>query len=177
MNVRLSYGRERRDEFFDRLWIHPDNSYTIDVSAYLPIWDWGERKARVKATEISLEQTKLRMEQSELRVRSDVRNEVLNAWDREERTLSMEENLRLAQEVSISSFQRYAEGQISAQELVLNLRRERDTAENFLDAYVGWKRSLSRIQRQTFFSFERDEPVLEWFQAEGWVPDGGFDVR
>lgn len=177
MNVRLSYGRERRDEFFDRLWVHPDNSYTIDVSAFLPIWDWGERKARIQAGEIGLEQTRLRQEQTQRQIISDVRNEVLNAWDREERTLSMEENLLLAQEVSLSSFQRYGDGLISAQELLLNIRRERDTAENFVDAYVGWKEALTRLQRQTFFSFERGQPVLEWFQAEGWIPDGGFDVR
>lgn len=177
MNLRMSYGRERRDEFFDRLWIKPDNSYTIDVTAYLPIWDWGERKARIQASEIGLEQTRLRREQTELRIVSDVRNEVLNVQDRETRTRSMEENLRLAQDVSLSSFRRYGEGLITAQELLLNLRRERDTAKNFVDAYVGWKQALARLQRQTFFSFERGQPVMEWFQAEGWVPDGGFDVR
>jgi outer membrane protein TolC len=177
MNLRFSYGRERRDEFFDNIWVDPDNSYTIDVTAYLPIWDWGERKARIQASEIGLEQTRLRREQTELRIISDVRNEVLNVWDREERTRSMEGNLELAKEVSATSFQRYEEGAITAQELLLNIRRERVTAENFVDAYVGWKGALARLQRQTFFSFERGQPVLEWFQAEGWVPDGGFDVR
>jgi outer membrane protein TolC len=177
MDLRMSYGRERRDQYFDRLWQQPDNSYTINVSAYLPIWDWGERKARIQASELGFEQTRLRQEQTRLRIVSDVRNEVLNVQDREERTQSMNETLLLAQEVSVSSFQRYAEGSITAQELLLNIRRERDTAENFVDAYVGWKGALARLQRQTFFSFERAEPVLEWFQAEGWVPDGGFDVR
>ena len=37
----------------------------------------------------------------------------------------------------------------------------RRTARNLLDAYLGWRRSLLRMQRLTFYDFERDVPVLE----------------
>jgi outer membrane protein TolC len=170
----MSYGRERRDPYFDRLWVEPDNSYTINVRAFLPVWDWGSRKARIRASEVSLEQMRLRIEETERDIVSGVRNEVLNVRDRENRTLSMEENLSLAQGISETSLERYANGAITAQELLLNLRREADTAENFLDAYVSWKESLTRLQSRTFYSFERDEPVMDWFSRTGWVEEGGM---
>ena len=47
MDLSFSYGRERRDEIFDKLWVDPDNSYTVNVEAYVPLWDWGERSARI----------------------------------------------------------------------------------------------------------------------------------
>ena len=107
MNLNFSYGRERRDEEFSNLWQDPDNSYTVNVTADVPIWDWGERKARIAASEIDLQQTLLRREETELEIVSNVRNEVLNVQDRESRTLAMQENLELAREVSETSFQRY----------------------------------------------------------------------
>jgi outer membrane protein TolC len=173
MNVSLSYGRERRDDNFDRLWQDPDNSYTVNVTADVPIWDWGERKARIAASEISLQQTLLRREETELEIVSNVRNEVLNVRDRESRTMAMLENLELAREVSETSFQRYRTGEITALDLVLSVRREADTAENFLSAYLSWRSSLRSLRRQTYFDYEAGVPVLERFGVQERLPGNG----
>jgi outer membrane protein TolC len=173
MDVELSYGRERRDEEVDRLWVHPDNSYTVDVNMEIPVWDWGERDARIAASEIGIQQSLLRKEETELRIVSDVRNEVLNVRDRESRTMAMRENLELARGVTETSFQRYREGAITALDLILSLRREADTAENFLDAYLGWRESLRDLQQMTYFDFERGVPVLERFGVQDRMPGDG----
>ena len=175
LNLSMSYGRERRDDYFDHLWVDPDNSYTINVTAFLPIWDWGGRKARIASSEIGVEQTRLRIEETELGIVSNVRNEVLNVRDRESRTLAMRENLELARDVSETSFQRYQDGALTALELILSLRREAGTAENFIGAYVSWKGSLTRLQEQTYYDFERGRPVLEWFRDEGWISENGIE--
>jgi len=173
MDVSLSYGRERMDEEFTNLWVDPDNSYTVDVSAYVPVWDWGERDARIASSEIRIEQSELRIEEAELQIVSDVRNEVLNIRDRESRTFAMQENLDLAQTVSETSFRRYEDGAITALDLILSLRREADTAENFLDAYLGWRGSLRRLQELTYYDFERNVPVLERFGVQERLPSNG----
>ena len=173
MDLSLSYGRERRDDAFDRLWVHPDNSYTVNVEAYVPLWDWGERDARIAASRIRIDQTRLRIEEAELQIVSSVRNEVLNVQDREDRTMAMRENLDLAGGVSETSFQRYAAGSITATDLMLSLRREADTAENFLQAYLGWRESLRQLQQLTYWDFERQMPVLERFGVEASLSTNG----
>jgi outer membrane protein TolC len=173
MNLNMSYGRERRDEEFNNLWVDPDNSYTVNVTADIPLWDWGERKARLASSEIGIQQTLLRIEEQELEMVSNVRNEVLNVRDREIRTLAMRENLELAREVSETSFQRYQAEAITVLDLLLSLRREEDTAENFLDAYLSWRSSLRSLRQQTYFDFERGLPVLERFGVQGRMPGNG----
>jgi outer membrane protein TolC len=173
MDLELSYGRERRDEQVDRLWVDPDNSYTVNVNAAIPIWDWGERDARIAASEIGIQQSLLRKEEVELQIVSSVRNEVLNVRDRESRTLAMRDNLDLARGVTETSFQRYQNGSITALDLLLSLRRESDTAENFLDTYLGWRESLRRLQEMTYFDFERGIPVLERFGIQDRMPGNG----
>jgi outer membrane protein TolC len=178
MDVSLSYGRERRDDAFDKLWVDPDNSYTVNVEAYVPLWDWGERDARIAASRIRIDQTRLRIEEAELQIVSSVRNEVLNVRDREARTMAMRENLDLAGGVSETSFQRYAAGSITATDLMLSLRREADTAENFLQAYLGWRDSLRQLQQLTYWDFERQMPVLERFGVEARLSTNGVtDLR
>jgi len=175
LNLNMSYGRERRDEYFDHLWRTPENSYTVNVTAFLPIWDCGERKARIASSEIGIEQTRLYMEETQIGIVSGVRNEVLNVQDREGRTLAMLENLDLARNVSEANFLRYENGTLTAQELILSLLREVDTNENFLDSYVGWKESLRRLQSQTYYNFELDRPFLEVLREEGWIPENGIE--
>ncbi|MFC1791022.1 TolC family protein [Gemmatimonadota bacterium] len=175
MNLNMSYGRERRDEFFDKVFVDPDNSYTVNVTAFIPVWDWGERKARLASSRIGIDQSLLRIEETEIQIVSGVRNEVLNVQDRESRTMAMRENLELARGVSETSFDRYQTGAISALELILNLRREADTAENFIDSYLGWRGSLRRLNEMTYWDFERGRPLLEHFEAQGWIPGNGFN--
>jgi len=174
MNVNMSYGRERRDELFDKLWVDPDNSYTVNVTAFLPIWDWGERKARLASSAIGIEQAQIRIEEAEIQIESTVRNEVLNVRDREGRTMAMRENLDRARGLTEATFQRYQDGAISASDLILSLLREKDTAENFLQTYLGWREALRRLRQLTYYDFERGMPVLDWFREEGWVVRNGF---
>jgi outer membrane protein len=174
MNLNFSYGREKRDDEFGNLWQEPDNSYTVNVTADVPIWDWGERKARIAASEITLQQSFLRREEQELEIVSNVRNEVLNVRDRESRTLAMQANMELAREVSETSFQRYQTGQITVLDLILSLRREADTVENFLDAYLSWKESLRSLRRQTYYDYEEGIPVLERFGVQDRLPGDGL---
>ena len=163
MDLAFSYGREMQDPVFQNMWGTPTNTYTVDVNAYLPIWDWGERNQRIAASEISLEQTSLRIEETETQIFSNVLNEVRNVEEYESRALAMEENLALASDVSQESLNRYREGTITVLELIQSLRRELDTANNFLDAYLGWRGALLRIQELTFYDFERGMPVVERF--------------
>ena len=175
LDLNMSYGRERLDEYFGHLWQDPDNSYTVNVTAYLPIWDGGERKARIASSEIGIEQTLLFLEETQIRIVSGVQNEVLNVRDRESRTMAMLDNLELARDVSEANFQRYQDGRLTAQELILSLLREADTNENFLESYVSWKESLRRLQTQTYYNFERNQPFLEVLREEGWIPENGLE--
>ena len=153
----------------------PKTVSPINISAFVPIWDWGERKARNTATRIGLEQTLLSIEETELEIVSNVRNEVLNVRDRESRTMAMQENQELAREVSRTNFQRYQDGSVTVLDLILSLYREADTAENFLEAYVSWQGSLRSLQIQTYYDFEQDRPILDWFREEGWIPENGLE--
>ena len=89
--------------------------------------------------------------------------------------LPMLENLELARDVSEVNFQRYEDGSISAQELILGLLREADTNENFIDSYVNWKESLRRLETQTYYNFEQGRPYIEVLKDEGWIPENGIE--
>ena len=163
VDLEFAYGREKRDEFLRELWGTPENTYTIDVNAELPIWDWGERRARIQAEQINLQRTDLQIEQAETQIVSNVTNEIRNLEELQGRVMAMQQNLTLASDISRQSLERYREGAISALDLLQSLRRQSDTAENYLEAYTNWRRVIQELQQMTYWDFETNQPVLQRF--------------
>ena len=161
LNLNFSYGREAADSYFRNVFGSPTNTYSVDVTASIPIWDGGERRERIASSEISLEQTDLRIEQAETDIVRNVENEVLNVAEFQNRALSMEQTLLLASQLSTSTLALYVEGTASMFDLLQTFRTEAQTSDNLLDAYLGWRSSLLRIQRMTYYDFEFGVPVLE----------------
>ncbi len=163
LDVRLSYGREMQDEVFGDIWGQPENSYEVDVEGSLPIWDWGERSARIQAQEINLKRNELRIEESTREITTNIENEARNVSEYEDRAFNLQQNLELSRGITQSSMERYEAGEISALDLLQSIGREVDTAENFLDAYLGWRNALQRLQEMTYYDWERGTPLLDRF--------------
>ena len=163
VDLEFSYGREKQDPRFGDLWESPTNTYTIDVNAYIPLWDWGERSSRIQASRIELRRTELEVDETVSQIVSSVANEARNVEEFQSRALNMQNNLELATNLSASSVELYRAGSASILDVLQSFRRQADTANNLLDAYLGWRRALLRMQRLTFYDFELGVPVLERF--------------
>lgn len=136
------------------------------MNASVPIWDWGERSARIEAARVNLRRSVLQMEEAEVEIISDVENEIQDVLELQARAVTMDENLALAEATSAQSVEGYREGSLSALDLLQTLRREVDTAENLLDAYTGWRQSILQLQELTYYDFEFDVPVMERYGLE-----------
>jgi outer membrane protein TolC len=172
MNVGITYGREMQDPRFQHLWSEPSNSYTLNVSGYIPLWDWGERKHRIQAQRYSLERTDLAIEEARTSIQTEVASEIRNIQEYEQRALNMQENLGFAEQVTATTIQRYRAGEVDLVGVLQTIDREATTARNFLDAYLGFQNALVRLQQLTYYDFQRDMPLIDRFRIEASPPDG-----
>lgn len=166
VNLKATYGREMQNPRLGQLWEKPTNSYSVGIDVYIPIWDWGRHKARVQARRISLQKTKLRVDQMQEDIRSDIQNAIQNLKEYEERALAMEQNLKKAQQISQQSLTRYQRDEITISDLLQSFSRQQETADNFLDAYLGYRRALLSLQQETYYDFEQGLPVFERFKVD-----------
>ncbi|HKJ69910.1 MAG TPA: TolC family protein [bacterium] len=166
LNLEMTYGLEKADPRYYNLWESQDNSYTVSLNAYLPIWDWGQRRAEIQARQITLKKRDLYLEEFRNEIRSEISNDIVNLTEYQRRALTMKENLTRAREISGISLDQYGTGQISMQDLLQSFDREVETAQNFLHAYLGYRNSLLSLMEDTYYDFERDQPILERFGVE-----------
>lgn len=163
MNLEFTYGREMEDPILAELLNEPSNSYTVGVNAYIPIWDWGARSARVQAQKLRLQRTHLSIEETREGIQLEIRNVVQNLDEYQQRAQNMEQNLGLAKSVSEQSLDQYREGKVTMLDLLQAFERQTATADNFLDAYLGYRNAALNLQQMTFFDFENQVPILRRF--------------
>jgi outer membrane protein TolC len=163
MNVGFTYGREMQNPLIQNLLQEPRNSYTIDVTARVPIWDWGQRRHRIQAQVHSLERSQLSVEETQSQIETNVRNQVRSLEEYRERLVSMQDNLNLARGTTASTLERYQAREVSLVDLLQTIGREASTADNFLDAYMGYQATLRRLAELTHYDFEHDMPIAERF--------------
>lgn len=161
MNIDLTYGREMQDERVRDLWTEPTNSYTVGVRGYLPVWDWGARKERIEAQRVSMRLTELQIDETRRQIEANIRNLVQSAAEYQQRASAMEQNLTLSNEISTVTATQYQEGRSTVLDLLQAFDREAATADNFLDAFLGYRRTLIELSQATYYDFETATPITE----------------
>lgn len=165
VNLEMTYGLEKQKDEFARVWNEFDNSYSVALSAYVPIWDWGRRKARIDAYEISVKSTEMSIEETRNNMRSNIMTAVANLNEYQTRTLNMKESTELVQEISDQGLKQYSSGDISLQDVFQMISRQRDTEQNFLEAYLSYRRSLLSLMMLTYYDFENHVSLIEKYRA------------
>ena len=166
VNLEMTYGLEKQHERHQSLWEEYDNSYSASLNAYVPIWDWGRRKARIEAEKIGLEQTKLRIEENRDEIRSEIVIAVENLMEFQTRTINMMENKKMVQEITEVSIEQYKSGAVSLQDLLQIVGRQKETEVNFLDAYIGYRRSLHDLLLKTYYDYRHDISLIDKYKYD-----------
>jgi outer membrane protein TolC len=166
INLEMTYGIEKQDEYYKNLWDENDNSYSVEVNAYIPLWDWGQRKARIEASQITLKKTNLWIEETTSNIESEITQAVSNLEEYQERALKMDRNKEMAKEITLLSIDRYRNKEISLQDLLQTIKRQKETEENFLNAYNGYRRSLLTLTLYTYYDFENDIKILDQYLVQ-----------
>ena len=165
IDLELTYGLEKQDEEFNDLWNQYDNSYSVSVEAYVPIWDWGRRKALIEADKISLRRSELAIEEFREKVETDIRNAIEDLQEFQRRTLTMEEHLETSESLVEASIEQYEDEQMPLQDLLRSIKTQSETNRAFLDAYLGFKKSMLSLMTKTYYDFEFGQPLIERFQV------------
>ncbi len=130
--------------------------FTITV----PILDWGENKALVRAAEARLEQNELQREEIRRNIEQEVRNLVSNLTSSLKRLQLLEKNVSVAEKSFEITRQRFSDGDIDSQSLALERNRLNNAYVSHLKAYINYQMQLADLMRRTFYDFKNNREVL-----------------
>jgi outer membrane protein len=158
-----TYGLEKKNQEFNNLWHQFDNSNSLTLNAYIPIWDGGKRKNRIQAEKIDITRRDLSIEQEREDIINDVTNFYTNLNDFYKRTINLQNSVRLSNRIVAESVKQYENNDITLQALIQIINRHAETEKKFLQVYSGYRRSLLELSIQTLYDFETDKSLMEEF--------------
>ena len=141
-------------DFMDR----PVN-YGVGVTLSVPLLDWGENKARVRAAEARQRQNYLAKEELERSIETEIRNSVAQLNNNLKRLQLLEKNVTIAEKSFAITLQRFTDGDIDSQTLALERNRLNSAYRNHLSAYIAYQLSLADIMRKTLYDFEKGQGI------------------
>lgn len=139
--------------------INRDPDYGIGFTVNIPILDFGENRAKVRASQARLEKTILRKDELERDIEREVRDLVSNLNSSIKRLQLLEKNKIIAEKSFDITRQRYADGDIDSQALALERNRLNNAFNSHLNAYITYQLLLADIMRKTFYDFQKNQEI------------------
>lgn len=165
VNLEVTYGLEKQDERFKSIWNQYDNTNSITITAYVPIWDWGQRRARIEAQKISIEREDLRIEERQDQIRVDINNAIINLNEYQARASNMQDTIKIAEDILQESIKQYKDNKILINDLLQNVIRLKDTGLNFLDIYLEYRKAILSLMVNTYFDYENNISLIDKFRS------------
>lgn len=159
-DVTLSFGLVGTDKDFGNMYDTPTNKQTVGLSFDIPLWDWGEKKARIKASQTTIERQKLSLEDQKISIEIGIRQ----AYRRLQNLVSQidiaQQSIRNAQRTYDLNLERYKNGDLTSMDLNLFQTQLSQRKMGLVQAQIDYKLALLDIKIQSLWDFEKNEPVL-----------------
>jgi len=136
----------------------PQN-YGVGFTVTVPILDFGENRALVKAAESRLKKNMLQKEEVQRNIEREVRNLVADLNSSLKRLQLLEKNIVVAKKSFEITRQRYSDGDIDSQSLALERKRLNTAYTSHLSAYTNYQLILADLMRKTFYDFQNNQPI------------------
>ena len=153
--LNISHSEALNISYNDFLYHRPP-IFGIGFTVRIPIFDWGENKALVRASESRLKQYTYLKEEIERDIETQVRNLVANVNSSLKRLQLLEKNVAVAEKSFEITRQRYSDGDIDSQSLALERNRLNNAYTSHLRAYINYQLTLADLMRRTYYDFQND---------------------
>ena len=159
-DLNLSIGIIGDDEKLGNIYNNPTNNPRVSVGLNIPLWDWGEKKSRIKAQEASMKTQEINLEEQKKQIVIDIR-QVYRNLENLRRQIDIakqsEENAQLTYEINL---ERYANGDLTSMDLNLFQNQLSEKKMAYAQALIDYKIELLNLKIQTLYDFENEMGIV-----------------
>jgi len=159
-SISLSLGIMGDNPEFNHLYDNPTNNPRVSVSFSVPLYDWGARKARIKAAEIGKQIFELSAEEELKSIEMNVRSTCRSLDNLVGQISIAEQSQRNAQLTYDLNEERYRNGELTGLQMNQFQNQLSNSKMSYTQAIINYKVQLLNIKVLTLYDFEKDEPVV-----------------
>lgn len=159
-NMELSVGLTGDNEKFSDMYKNPTQNPRVGVSFNIPIFDWGEREARIKAQEAVIETQELNFTEERKQIIIDIRKAYRNLVNQKNQIDIAKQNEKNAQLTYEINLERYQNGDLTGMDLNLYQTQLSEKKMAYAQALIDYKIELLNLKIQTLYDFVENKPLV-----------------
>ena len=159
-NISLSLGVMGDDPDFPNIYDNPTNNPRVAISFSVPIFDWGARKARIKAAEIERKMFELSAEEELKSIEMNVRSTCRSLDNLLGQISIAEQSQKNAQLTYDLNEERYRNGELTGMQMNQFQTQLSNSKMSYTQAIINYKVQLLNLKILTLYDFEKGEPVV-----------------
>jgi len=158
-NLGLSLGLFGDNEKFGDVYDSPTDNETVSLSLTIPLWDWGERKSRIKATEATIETAKITFEEEQNDIILGIRKVYRNLLNLQNQIGIARQSVTNAQLTYDLNLEKYKNGDLTGMDLNIYQNQLSEKQLMLTNSLISYKLELLNLKIQTLYDFEKKKAV------------------
>ena len=159
-NLSLSLGIMGDNEDFNKIYDHPTNNPRVSMSLSIPLFDWGERKARIKAQEIAIKMYDMETVEERKSIEIAVRKSCRSLRNLEAQIAIAEQSVQNAQLTYDLNAERYRNGELTGMEMNQFQTQLSNQKMSYVSTLINYKLELLNLKIISLYDFENDKHVI-----------------
>lgn len=165
-NLDLSVGLFGENAKFPNVYDRPTSNPRVEVKLNIPLYDWGERKSRIKAAEAGIKIQEINMASERTNIEIDIRKSYRNLLNLDMQIEIDKQNERNAQLTYEINLERYKNGDLTGMDLNLFQNQLSEKKMNLTNSLISYKLELLNLKIQSLWDFEKDTNFVPYEMQE-----------
>lgn len=159
-DLALSIGVSGDDPTLSKIYDKPTQSPHYGITFTLPIFDWGQRAAQIRAQDAVINTQKLNYTNQDIQIKVDIRQVVRNLSNLKDQisiALSNQKNSQLTYDINL---ERFKNGDLTSMDLNLYQVQLSNNKMAYAQALINYKLELLNLKIQSLYDFTTNQPVI-----------------
>ncbi len=165
-DLNVSYGSIGTDEKFTDIYDEPVRNRELRISFEMPLWDWGEKRSRIRASEARIKSAELSKEEEHNNIIIEIRRAYRSLWNRISQIEIARQSVRNAELTYDINLERYRNGDLSS--ILLNdyQRQLSEARQGLIGELIGYKLDLLDLKVKSMWDFEGNRSVVPCMETD-----------
>jgi len=155
-DVSLSVGVMGNNEYIGGIYETPTSSPSLGITFSIPLYDWGQRKAKIRAAEIDILSREIDLENQKndiiINIRKTYRN-LQNLVNQIDIARQNEKNAQLTYDINL---ERYQNGDLTSIDLQRFQNQLSDKKTSLVNALINYRLEIINMKVQSLWDFENN---------------------
>ncbi|MDH6535261.1 TolC family protein [Parabacteroides sp. 52] len=159
-NVSLSFGLMGDNKEFGKIYDNPTQNPRVAVTFSVPLFDWGEKKARIKAQKVAQSINRLNYQEDKIAIELNIRQEWRELEKLRTQIKIAEQNVTNAQLTYDLNLTRYREGDITGMEMNQFQTQLSGKKTAYTQSLIDYKIRLLNLKILSLYDFEKKTAIV-----------------